>query len=98
MLPDIAAENGLAALHEGVLAVERLHHDDLAIFDRKPAPAGVPNVRIDRVAGMVGFGRTTGCISAAQCRARPAWDRLHFLLRVSGFTLLMDDLSFTVSV
>jgi hypothetical protein len=40
VLPDIAAENGLAALHEGVLAVERLHHDDLAILDRKPAPAG----------------------------------------------------------
>jgi hypothetical protein len=27
VLPDIAAENGLAAMHEGALAVERLHHD-----------------------------------------------------------------------
>ena len=38
VLPDIAAENGLAALHEGVLAVERLHHDDLAILDRQHQP------------------------------------------------------------
>src|SRR5579862_9231882 len=40
MLPDIAAENRLAAVYERVLAVRRLHDDDLAVLDRQPAPAG----------------------------------------------------------
>src|SRR5204862_1339147 len=38
MLPDIAAEDGLASLHQRVLAVRRLGYDDLAVLYCKPAP------------------------------------------------------------
>src|SRR4029079_12812791 len=39
-LPNIAAKNGLAAVHEGVLPIRSLGYDNLAVLHRKPAPAG----------------------------------------------------------
>src|SRR6266852_2942074 len=40
MLPDVAAEDRLGAMHQRVLAVRRLGDDDLAVLDGEPAPAG----------------------------------------------------------
>jgi hypothetical protein len=38
MLPDVAAEDRLGAMHQRILTVRRLHHCDLAVLHRKPAP------------------------------------------------------------
>src|SRR5262249_32920578 len=40
MLPDIAAENRLSYVNQRIFTVRRLHHDDLAVLDGQPAPAG----------------------------------------------------------
>src|SRR5712671_1407533 len=39
VLPHVAAEDRLAAMHQRVLAVRSLADDDLAVLDRKPGPA-----------------------------------------------------------
>src|SRR5262245_42494802 len=39
MLPHVAAEDRLAAVHQWILAVGRLGDGDLAVLDREPAPA-----------------------------------------------------------
>src|SRR4051794_536488 len=40
MLPHVAAEDRLGAVHERVFAVGGLHNGDPAVLDRKPCPAG----------------------------------------------------------
>src|SRR5215813_14403208 len=40
MLPHVAAEDRLSAMHQRVLAIGRFHYRDLAALDREPAPAG----------------------------------------------------------
>ena len=39
VLPDVAAQDRLAAVHEGAFAVRGLRDHDLAVLDREPAPA-----------------------------------------------------------
>src|SRR6202049_2788507 len=39
VLPYVAAEYRLGTMHQWILAIGRLHHDDLATLDREPAPA-----------------------------------------------------------
>src|SRR5262249_51303312 len=51
VLPNIAAENGRAAVDQRILTVGGLHHGDLGVLDGEPAPArpelGYP--RLDEV-------------------------------------------------
>src|SRR5580704_9058763 len=39
VLPNIAPQNGLRALHQGAFTIGGLRDDDLSVLDRQPAPA-----------------------------------------------------------
>ena len=39
MLPYVAAEDRLGAMHQRIFAVRRFRHGDLAVLDGEPAPA-----------------------------------------------------------
>src|SRR5690606_2335934 len=51
MLPHVAAEDRLRAVHEGVLAVRRLHDDELAVLHSEPRPTRteLADARLDEV-------------------------------------------------
>src|SRR3954469_12975239 len=51
VLPDVAAEDRLGAVHQRVLAVRRLHDRELAVLDGDPAPARseLRRARLDEV-------------------------------------------------
>src|SRR5579884_1284725 len=63
MLPDVAAKDGLAAVHQRVFAIGCLHNGNLAVLDCKPTPAGAElgDAGLDKVFFHLGERTDVGC-------------------------------------